>query len=44
MKVRMFIAFLKKILGIQSPSVSSLSKFSYEYDYLKAQVQRESGI
>ena len=36
MKTRMLVAFLKKILGIESPSISKISKYSYEYDYLKA--------
>lgn len=34
--MKMFVAFLKKILGIQSPAILHFSKYSYEYDYLKA--------
>lgn len=32
----MLLAYLKKLLGIHSTNASTLSEYTYEYDYLKA--------
>lgn len=35
LRKRMFVAGVKKLLGIKSPSIMAVSKHKYEYDYLK---------
>lgn len=35
-KRKMFLMFLRKLIGIQSPSITVISKYKYEYDYFKA--------
>lgn len=32
----MLLAYMKKLLGIHSPNASTVSEYTYEYDYLKA--------
>lgn len=41
MKLIILKAFIKKMLGIKSPSLCSLGKFEYEYDYLKAKMEKK---
>lgn len=36
--IKLFIAWIKKKLGIQSPSIWG---YKYEYDYLKAKAETE---
>lgn len=38
--MRLFIAWIKKKLGIQSPS-TLIFGYQYEYDYLKAKAEME---
>ena len=35
-KIKMFVAYIKKCMGIHSPGIPAASEYAYEYDYLKA--------
>lgn len=39
--MRLFIAWIKKMLGIHSPSMSLIG-YEYEYDYLKKKLKKNN--